>query len=52
MWNEVAVLLRYYWNDHTKDDEMSGTCRMHRRKRRAYRVLVRKLEGKKSLGRP
>jgi hypothetical protein len=34
-----------------KDDEMSGACSMHGRKRRSYRVLVRKLEGKNPLGR-
>jgi hypothetical protein len=36
---------------HQVKDEMGRACSMHG-ERRAYRILVRKLEGKKSLGRP
>jgi hypothetical protein len=34
------------------EDEMSGACNMNREKRNAYKLLVRKPEGKRQLGRP
>jgi hypothetical protein len=35
-----------------KEDEMGGACSRYGEKRNAYRILVRKLEGKRPLGRP
>jgi hypothetical protein len=42
----------YYPPQHFKEDEMSGTCGTHGDKRNTYKVLMRKSEGKKPLGRP
>jgi hypothetical protein len=34
------------------EDEMGRACSMNGEKRNAYRILVRKLEGRRPLGRP
>jgi len=35
-----------------KEDEVGGTCSMHREGRGVYRALVRRPEGKRPLRRP
>jgi hypothetical protein len=35
-----------------KEDEMGGACSTNGEKRKAYRILVEKPEGKRPLGRP
>jgi hypothetical protein len=35
-----------------EEDQVGGTCGMNGEKRNAYRILVRKPEGKRQLGRP
>jgi hypothetical protein len=35
-----------------EENEMDGACSMYRERRGVYRVLVRKPEGKRPLGRP
>jgi hypothetical protein len=39
-------------NDQVKEDEMCRACSTNGEKRHAYRILVGKPEGKRSLGRP
>jgi hypothetical protein len=39
-------------NEQVKEDEMIRSCRMNATNRNAYRILVRKPEGKRPLGRP
>jgi hypothetical protein len=39
-------------NDRVKEDEMSRACSTNGEKRNVYRILVRKPEGKRPLGRP
>jgi hypothetical protein len=41
------VFAKYNWNYQVKEDEMGRACR-----RAAYRISVRKLKGKRPLGRP
>jgi hypothetical protein len=51
--NEELVLFpKYNLNDHVKKDYMGGVCSTNREKRNAYRILVRKPEGKRPLGIP
>jgi hypothetical protein len=38
--------------DQVEEDEMDGACSTNREKRNACRLLVGKIEGKRSLGRP
>ena len=38
--------------DQIEKNEITGTCRPYGERRRAYRVLVRKAEGKRSIGNP
>jgi hypothetical protein len=45
-------LEKVYQNDQVKEDEMRRTCRTHREKRTAYKILVGNPQGKKPLGRP
>jgi hypothetical protein len=35
-----------------KEDEVDGPCSTHERMRNAYKILVRKSDGKRILGRP
>jgi hypothetical protein len=43
--------LHNLYSDQVKEDEMGRTCSTNGAKRNAYRILVGKPEGKKSLGR-
>jgi hypothetical protein len=38
--------------DQAKDNEMSGACIKHEKVRNAYKICVRKREGKNPLGKP
>jgi hypothetical protein len=42
----------FFGNDQVKEDEMGRACSTNGGKRNAYRILVGKPEGKKSLRRP
>jgi hypothetical protein len=42
----------YNYNDEVKEDEMGRTCSTYGERRNAYRILVGKPEGKRTLGRP
>jgi hypothetical protein len=46
-----TLRLVYNQNDQVKEDEMGRTCSTHGDKRNAYRVVVRKPEGKRPQGR-
>jgi hypothetical protein len=41
----------YNWNDQVKENEMGRVCSTNGAKRNAYRISVRKTEGKRPLGR-
>jgi hypothetical protein len=45
-------LAKYNYNDQVKEDKVSRACSTHVEKRNAFRILVGKTEGKKTLGRP
>jgi hypothetical protein len=47
----ISTLTEYYQNDQIEEDEMGGTCGPHWEVRIVYRILVRKSEGKRLLGR-
>jgi hypothetical protein len=47
-----VLFSKYNLNDEVKEDEMGGACRKNGEKRKAYRILVGKPEGKRPLGRP
>ena len=43
---------QYFPDDKIEKNEMSGACSAQGKRRGEYRVLVRKPEGKRTLGRP
>ena len=53
MSNFIMVLLsKHYLDDQIKSNEMGRVCGTYGGRRRAYRMLVGKTEGKRALGRP
>jgi len=46
------VLTQYFSEDKIEKNVMSGACSAQGKRRGEYRVLVRKPEGKRPLGRP
>jgi len=46
------VLTQYFSEDKIEKNEMSEACSAQGKRRGEYRVLVRKPEGKRPLGRP
>jgi hypothetical protein len=48
----TCVPHQIFYIDEVKEDEMGRVCSLHREKRSKYRVLVRKTEGKRPIGRP
>jgi hypothetical protein len=47
----IALFTKYYQVDEIKEDEMGGACSEHGEMRNAYKILVGKPGGKKSLRR-
>jgi hypothetical protein len=43
---------KYYLGNNMNEDEMGGACSMHRRVRNAFKIVVRKPERRRHLGRP
>jgi hypothetical protein len=43
---------KYNYKNQVEQDEINGSCSTNGEKRNAYRLLVRKLVGKRPLGRP
>ena len=53
MSNFIMVLLsKHYLDDQIKSNKMGRVCGTYGGRRRAYRMLVGKTEGKRALGRP
>jgi hypothetical protein len=46
-----SFITKCYYGDQIKEDEMGGGCSTHGRKK-AYNILIGKLEGKRPLVRP
>jgi hypothetical protein len=46
---ELILFARYNYNDQVKEDEMNRACKMHGKNINAYRILVGKLDGQRSL---
>jgi hypothetical protein len=47
----TLIHVKYYYNDKTKDDEMSQLYETHGRKQNSYRFLVRNVKGNRILER-
>jgi len=48
----MSFMTRTIHHDQIKEDKMGGACSSRREKRNAYRVLVRKTDGKRPHARP
>jgi hypothetical protein len=42
---------KYFYGDQVKEEDMGRGCRIHRRMKNTYKILVWKPEGKRLLGR-
>jgi hypothetical protein len=47
-----VLFAKYNWNDQVEEDEINGACSMDGEKRDVCRLFMRKLVGKRPLGRP
>jgi hypothetical protein len=47
-----VLLTKYYTGDHIKKNERDGTCSTYGGRKGAYRILVGRPEGKRTLARP
>jgi hypothetical protein len=47
-----VLLIKHYFGDKMEKNEMGRSCSMYGQMKGVYRVLVGKLEGRRSLGRP
>jgi hypothetical protein len=43
----IVLFSKYNYNDQVKEDMMGRVCSMNGEKRSAYRILVRKADGKR-----
>jgi hypothetical protein len=47
-----VLIMKYYSGNQIEKNEMGGACSTYGDKRGAYRILVRRPEGRRPLGRP